>query len=163
MNTGLFSCGYCDKLFEGSFNQRSKFRRSGGTSKPCCSRECLYALRALNATKPPEHHEQICSECGNSFRSSASQLHRRNINPDKKIVCSEACNSRRKSIAAQIMHKEGKLKWGSPAQVAVFATACRRRGPTRHTWKTGYHSTDMKEARSLIHNIKKFIKEGAKA
>jgi hypothetical protein len=59
------------------------------------------------------------------------------------------------------MHKEGKLKWGSAAQIAVFAAACRRRGPTRHSWKTGYHSTDMKEARSLIHNIKKFIKEGA--
>jgi hypothetical protein len=61
------------------------------------------------------------------------------------------------------MHKEGKLKWGSPAQIAVFAVACRRRGPTHHTWKTGYHSTDMKEARSLVHNINKLIKEGARA
>ena len=154
-------CGYCKRLFEGSFNQRSKFRRSGGVYKACCSRECLCALRALNAAKPSGHYDQICSECGDTFRSSASQLHRRYINPDKKLVCSEVCNVRRKSIAAQIMHKEGKLKWGSPAQIAVFAVACRRRGPTRHSWKTGYHSTDMKEARSLVHKIKKFIKEGA--
>lgn len=154
-------CGYCKGLFEGSSNQRSKFRRSGGVYKACCSRKCLYALRALNATKPPGHYDQICSECGDTFRSSASQLHRRNINPDKKVVCSEVCNNRRRSTVAQVMHKKGKLKWGSAAQIAVFAAACRRSGPTHHTWKTGWHSKEMRQAKRLVHSIKKFINQGA--
>lgn len=156
-------CAQCGTLFTADRHQRSKFRRSGGAVKSCCSYECICAFRATKATKPSGHYDQICSECGNTFRSSASQLHRWNINPDKKLVCSEVCNARRKSIAAQVMHKEGKLKWGSPAQIAVFAVTWKRSGPTHHTWKTGYYSKDMKETRSLIYNIKKFIKEGAKA
>jgi hypothetical protein len=37
------------------------------------------------------------------------------------------------------------------------------KGPTHPSWKTGWHSKEVREAKSLIHNIKKSIKEGARA
>jgi hypothetical protein len=35
------------------------------------------------------------------------------------------------------------------------------KGPTHPSWKTGSHSKEMLQAKSLIHNINKSIKEGA--
>lgn len=87
-------CYYCGAMFQGSRYQVSKFRRSGGTKKVCCSPDCVREHRAQNAKK---------------------------------------------------MHEQGRLKWGSPAQIKAFS----RSGPLgerAHNWKGGKHSAAEKAA-----------------
>lgn len=154
-------CAQCGVLFIANRHQRSKFRRSGGAVKSCCSYECICAFRAAKATKPVEHYTKECCECGQQFQATPTQIHRRNKDPNYNLVCSEECLRTRRANSARSMHKGGKLTWGSPAQVAVFEFGRHRTGSAHHSWKTGITSRQMREVASLMHKIRAYIKEGA--
>lgn len=90
-----------------------------------------------------------CTECGASFEGSPSQVSRfRRSNCTKKVLCSVECINRNRSKAAAQMHRDGRLTWGSPAQIAqakrLGATA--PRGEAAYNWKGGKYSAASKAA-----------------
>jgi hypothetical protein len=154
-------CAQCGSLFIANRHQRSKFRRSGGIVKSCCSYECICAFRAAMFTKPSGHYAKECCECGRQFQATHTQIHRRNKDPDCKLVCSVECLRTHRVTSARSMHKEGKLTWGSPAQVSAFEFGRNRTGSAHPSWKTGITSKQMREVASLMHKIRTYIKQGA--
>jgi hypothetical protein len=102
----------------------------------------------MMADKPAYYYAPAeCSGCKTVFNPRQDQRIHRDRNPDADIFCSEGCVSIfRQQRLAEYRDINGVMK-----------------GPTHPSWKTGSHSKEMQQAKSLIHNIKKSIKEGAKA
>ena len=154
-------CAQCGSLFIANRHQRSKFRRSGGTVKSCCSYECICAFRAATSTKASGHYTKECCECGRQFQATHTQIYRRNKDPNYKLVCSVECLRTHRVTSARSMHKEGKLTWGSPAQVSAFEFGRNRTGSANPAWKHGFYSREMLEAQKLMADIRRFINQGA--
>lgn len=140
-----YPCMLCGVGFEFTYAQLGRWNKYGSTVRYCCS-HCKPSV--MMADKPAYYYAPAeCGGCKTVFNPRQDQRIHRDRNPDADIFCSEACVSIfRQQRLAEYRDINGVMK-----------------GPTHPSWKTGWHSKEVREAKSLVHNIKKSIKEGAKA
>lgn len=139
-----YPCAVCEVWFEFNSSQRQRWYKHGASVRYCCS-HCR--SRSSVVTHPPYYYAPAeCAGCTVVFTPNQGQRGQRHRNPDVEMFCSDTCvgDARIKRLAA---YREVN---------GVMA------GPTHPSWKTGSHSKEMQEARNLMHQIKKFINQGAK-
>ena len=150
-------CIACGEDTTLSPTQRQKWYNKGDATRICCS-PCFSARsekRNVYRAIQPRHarlkasgyyDDTACGTCQKIFTPSSEQRTHRVKYPKSHHYCSEACVSIfRQQCLAEYRDINGVMK-----------------GPTHPSWKTGWHSKEMQQAKSLVHNIKKSIKEGAR-
>jgi len=140
-----YPCMLCGVGFTFGGSQRERWYKYGTSVRYCCS-HCKPSV--MMADKPAYYYAPAeCSGCKTVFNPQQNQRIHRDKNPDAHIFCSYTCVTRfREDTLETYRDINGVMK-----------------GPTHPSWKTGWHSKEVQQAKSLIHNIKKSIKEGARA